>query len=110
MFADIAVDLRSYAILDCIEDPLIGLMRNDQIQLINLHAARLAYSIEARQHTPHGFRKDLAPLHLNEPVVQQRHRKRAADVTLRRQLRSMQTGLRSLKLGFRRRLGQVRRS
>ena len=100
MEADVAEHIDSDAMRDGVNDALVGLMRNDEVEVRDGQVFSIADAIEARHHPPHRFGKDLATLHLDEATVAERDRQATAIFALGRQFRSQQAGLRALEMGF----------
>ncbi len=59
--------------LNCINDALICLVRNNKIQFVDLKLVAAADSIETAHHTSDGFLEDTSSFHLNEATISQWH-------------------------------------
>ena len=100
VMTNVAVDARLNSMLDGVQDSLIRLVRDNQVELIDVEPLLVAHTMQTGDHRPDCFAEYLASLHLDEPIVQQRNGKSVADVALGRKFGSMQTSLGVFEVGF----------
>ena len=89
---DITVDLRFDAILNGIDDPLICLVRDDQVQVVDMNSPPLANTCQATDHRSDCFGEDFASLHLDETIMTEWYREGTAIFSLGREFWAMELG------------------
>ncbi len=87
-------------VLDGVDDALVGLVRDDQIEITDLQMFALADAVQAGDHASHGFGEHLAALHLNEAAVPEGDGQAAAIFTFGGQFGSDQAGRGAIEMIF----------
>ena len=100
MVANVTEDLGFDATLDGINDALVCLVRNDQVQVVDVHFLSLADTSQAADHGTHRLGKDPAPLHLDESVVTEGDRKGTAVLALGREVGAMKSCFGLVEMAF----------
>ena len=88
----------SIRLLDGVDDPLVGLVRHDQRQVVDVDLLPAAGAVQAGDHRADGLGEHLAALHLDEAGVAEGHRQRAAVLAPSRQLGPVDAGLRLVEM------------